>query len=55
MFELRTFEERLKNWAGFSRLKVPTILKRSKLLQSALVSINVDPWDKDIWSNAWEL
>ena len=59
MFELRTFEERLKNWADFrSQLEssdnpLKDVINYYNL--APLVSINVDPWDRDIWPNAWEL
>tara|TARA_B100001287_G_scaffold258211_1_gene244440 strand:+ start:605 stop:1033 length:429 start_codon:yes stop_codon:yes gene_type:complete len=59
MFDLRSFEARLKNWAEFRESletsKDPFQDVCNYYNTAPLVSINTDPWNKSIWPTAWEL
>jgi len=59
MFNLRSFEARLRHWTDFrssledSDKPFDDVVRYYNLVP--LVSINTDPWDKSIWPGPWEL
>ena len=59
MFDLRSFEGRLKNWANFRESLETSEDPFQDVVNyyntAPLVSINTDPWNKSIWPTAWEL
>tara|TARA_B100002019_G_C21265819_1_gene599383 strand:- start:1128 stop:1553 length:426 start_codon:yes stop_codon:yes gene_type:complete len=59
MFNLRSFDTRLKNWADFRNSLEQSTDPLNDVISyynlAPLVSINVDPWDRSVWPGPWEL
>jgi len=59
MFNLRSFDTRLKNWADFRNSLEKSTDPLNDVISyynlAPLVSINVDPWDRNVWPGPWEL
>jgi len=59
MFNLGSFEQRLKHWAEFrnslEQSSDPLKDVADYYSSAPLVSINTDPWNQSVWPSAWEL